>query len=162
RESDPHDALDLYGKSKSLGEPSKKSLVLRTSIIGTEKENYYSLISWVLKQDGKKINGFINHFWNGITTLQYAKIVEKIILENLYKPGLRHIFSPEIVNKFLLIKYISEVFNVKAKINPYYDNITIARHLSSDYDFVNYFNIPKIEEQLIELKKFVSVNGRRY
>jgi dTDP-4-dehydrorhamnose reductase len=73
-----HDALDGYGKSKSLGEP-ENCMVLRTSIIGPEIHRHVSLISWVQDQREEEINGFTNHLWNGITTLQYAKICEKII-----------------------------------------------------------------------------------
>ena len=58
-ENSPHDALDDYGKSKSLGEP-ENCMVIRTSIIGPETNNFYSLLEWVRQQGGKKINGFTN------------------------------------------------------------------------------------------------------
>ena len=45
-EEDLHDAIDVYGKSKSLGEP-KNCTVIRTSIIGEELRNKSSFIEWV-------------------------------------------------------------------------------------------------------------------
>jgi len=58
-EVSPHDALDLYGKSKSKGEVvSPEFLNLRVSIIGKEIESNYSLVSWFLSQKiGSEIDG---------------------------------------------------------------------------------------------------------
>lgn len=66
-ETSPADASDLYGRSKLWGEPTN-ALVIRTSIIGPELENHYSLLSWFFGQ-GEQANGFVNHRWNGITSL---------------------------------------------------------------------------------------------
>jgi len=55
REDDEHDCLDFYGKSKSLGEPHKDCMVIRTSIIGEEIHKNASLISWVKSMEGKKV-----------------------------------------------------------------------------------------------------------
>ena len=62
-----------------LGEPKDKSLVLRTSIIGPEIAEHVSLLDWFKQQEGKTINSFANHFWNGITTKQFGKICDEII-----------------------------------------------------------------------------------
>ncbi|PIZ00991.1 NAD-dependent dehydratase [bacterium (Candidatus Gribaldobacteria) CG_4_10_14_0_8_um_filter_33_9] len=145
-----HDALDEYGKSKSLGEP-KNCMVLRTSIIGPELHKNVSLISWVLQQNNKTINGFINHFWNGITTLQYAKICEEIIDKNLYTKDLFHIFSPNIVSKYELVRLISEKYKINATINPAEAHERIDRTLSSKKTFCNDLKIPEIKRQVEEL-----------
>ena len=100
RENSEHDALDFYGKSKSLGEPNE-AMVLRTSIIGEEIHNHANLLAWVKSMAGKDINGFTNHLWNGITTKQFAKVCEKIIDSRLADNGVHHIFSNP-VNKYQL------------------------------------------------------------
>ena len=47
REDDPSDAVDLYGKSKYLGEVSEPHcLTLRTSMIGRELSRKKSLLEW--------------------------------------------------------------------------------------------------------------------
>jgi dTDP-4-dehydrorhamnose reductase len=47
-ESNKHDALDVYGKSKSLGEAKGGSMMhLRVSIIGPEVDRNSSLLEWV-------------------------------------------------------------------------------------------------------------------
>ena len=145
-----HDALDDYGKSKSLGEP-ENCMVLRTSIIGPEIHSNVSLISWVQAQGGKKINGFTNHLWNGITTLQYAKVCEKIINKNLYSKGLYHIRSPNIVNKFELVSMIDDKYKVGADIKPTEALIEVDRTLSTKKDLCMKLSIPEIKNQIIQL-----------
>lgn len=84
---------DIYGMSKSIGEP-EECLTLRTSIIGRELHGFTGLVEWFLKQGGKTIQGFGDHFWNGITTKQYAKICWQIMNEpGLERRGIHHIYS---------------------------------------------------------------------
>jgi dTDP-4-dehydrorhamnose reductase len=117
-ESDPHDALDVYGKTKSLGEVFDGSLLnVRCSIIGPEKQNHVSLLDWFLgNPDGAELKGFTHHLWNGVTTLQYAKLCERVIETNgLYEKLLAispiHHFLPNSrVNKYELLKMIGEAF----------------------------------------------------
>jgi dTDP-4-dehydrorhamnose reductase len=50
-ETNDHDALDVYGKSKSMGEAKGDSMMhLRVSIIGPEVERNSSLLEWVRNQ----------------------------------------------------------------------------------------------------------------
>ena len=50
-ETDPHDALDVYGKTKSLGECYLANIKhLRCSIIGPEVKDHRSLLDWFLGQ----------------------------------------------------------------------------------------------------------------
>jgi dTDP-4-dehydrorhamnose reductase len=149
-ENSPHDALDDYGKSKSLGEP-KNCMVLRTSIIGPEVHNHYSLLAWVLQQGGKEINGFTNHDWNGITTLQFAKVCDQIIKNNLYKEEMYHIHSPSKVNKFELVSMINYNYSVGAEIHPIAASVKIDRTLSTVKDLCGKLNIPEIRDQICEL-----------
>ena len=51
----------------------------------------------------QEINGYTNHFWNGVTCLQLSKIINNIIYYNKYWKGVRHIFSPRSVSKYELI-----------------------------------------------------------
>lgn len=150
-EIDEHDALDAYGKSKSLGEPISKCMVLRTSIIGEEIHKNASLISWTKTQKGKEVNGYINHFWNGITTNQYAQCIEKIINSNLYENGLFHIHSKNTLSKYEMIKCFNKKFNLDLKILPYSTNPMCDRSLSSLKKLNTILDIPSVEEQIYNL-----------
>jgi dTDP-4-dehydrorhamnose reductase len=114
-ETDKFDPLDVYGKSKSLGEP-KDCFVLRTSIIGPETKGKLSLLEWFFQQNGKEINGFLNHFWNGLTTLECSKAIDQIIKNNLYEEGTKHIFS-NVVSKFEMVNTFENVYGTNVKIN---------------------------------------------
>ena len=82
-EDHPHNVTDIYGRTKSLGEP-EKSTVIRTSIIGDEVNQGRSLVEWIKSNKGKTVNGFTNHQWNGVTCLEFAKICQQIIEKDLY------------------------------------------------------------------------------
>ena len=102
---DVHTATDIYGTTKSLGE-SQKSTIIRTSIIGEELTGQNSLLEWIKSNKNKTINGFANHYWNGVTCLTLSKIIKSIIDKKDYWTGVRHIFSPNTVTKYDLCKYI--------------------------------------------------------
>lgn len=116
KEDAPHDALDDYGKSKSLGE-NPNAMLLRTSIIGPERHKFASLVSWAQSQKGCSVNGFTNHLWNGMTTKQFGELCKHIIENNLFKPGLQHLVG-DIVDKATLLSYISQRYNLDLRINP--------------------------------------------
>ena len=149
-ESDLHDALDDYGKTKSLGVATVNSMVLRTSIIGEEINHNYSLISWVKSQKDKEVKGFINHLWNGLTTTQYAKCCHKIIENNLYKSGLYHIFS-DTHSKYEMLNMFNNKWNLNLKIEATKAINDCDRTLDSIKDLNDKLNIPMLAKQLEEI-----------
>jgi dTDP-4-dehydrorhamnose reductase len=150
-EKDEHDIQDVYGRTKSLGEP-KNCMVIRTSIIGEETDNKRSLVEWVKSQKNKEINGFNNHLWNGITCLEWVKFVSYIIETNSFWIGTKHIFSPNIVNKYELLNLINKIYNLNIIVKEISANETIDRTLNSIYSF-NY-EIPNLKIQIEEMKNF--------
>jgi len=85
-EKNLHDAFDVYGKSKSLGEINNKNFFnVRCSIIGPELKNFNSLYEWFKKSSqNSKLSGFINHQWNGLTTKAYAYAIIAIIIKKIH------------------------------------------------------------------------------
>jgi dTDP-4-dehydrorhamnose reductase len=150
-ELDTHDAFDDYGVSKSLGELCYGTII-RTSIIGEEMENKRSLLEWIISNKNKCINGFINHYWNGVSCLQLAKIIYQIICNNQYWIGIKHIFSPNVVNKYDLCNMINETYNLNIQIHKQ-NTENINKSLTSVYKCD--FNIPCIEQQIKELYEYV-------
>ncbi|HEX8965866.1 MAG TPA: sugar nucleotide-binding protein [Patescibacteria group bacterium] len=142
---------DLYGLSKSIGEPERNSLVLRTSIIGPEISNYASLLEWVKQQEGKTINGFSNHYWNGITTRQLALVCEKVIENrNIFpKIGLFHVYSTDI-SKYEMIKKIIKKYNLHIKVNKT-KSYPVDRRLTTIYEFCGKLQLPTFDEMLNDL-----------
>jgi dTDP-4-dehydrorhamnose reductase len=105
-ESAPHDATDVYGKTKSLGEVRSPNVThLRCSIIGPEVKGQVSLLSWFLKQQvGATLNGYRNHQWNGVTTLHFAKLCWGIIREQRTVPHVQHVVPANDITKADLLR----------------------------------------------------------
>ncbi len=123
----PHDAHDVYGKSKSFGEiHTDRMLHIRSSIIGRElnlgKRPALSLLEWFLSQPvGSTIQGYDHHIWNGVTTLQFAQLSEKIILGNHFdslrrESPVHHFVPNETVTKYQLLCLFKQVFEHNVKI----------------------------------------------
>lgn len=129
-ESDPHDATDVYGKTKSLGEASHLNN-LRCSIIGPEIKNHLSLLDWFLSQKGE-VKGFTNHLWNGITTLHFARIVQGAVREGIELPRLQHIIPADVVTKDTLLTIISNAYSRIIPIKSVEAPQTIDRTLSTN------------------------------
>lgn len=149
-ENDTPDMIDLYGRTKSLGEPSN-CMVLRTSIIGPETHSHVSLMDWVRGNDGGTINGYINHIWNGVTTKQYANICKEIIQGDMYREELYHVFSPDTVSKYHLAKMIANKFKLHIEIKEYETPISIDRTLATVKDLNDQLDIPYLCDQLATL-----------
>lgn len=147
-EEDPHDISDVYGRTKSLGEPISDVMVLRTSIIGREIHKQASLVAWVQSQRDRAVNGFCNHWWNGVTTKAYAECCRRIIDNGWYRKGLYHIFSPTAVSKRELVQMISDALNLNVKVNPTDAAVACDRTLSTNEDLCHDLQIPELIEQM--------------
>lgn len=155
-ETDPHDALDVYGKTKSLGEaPHIKNL--RCSIIGPEVKNHTSLLDWFLAQESAQ--GYTNHRWNGITTYHFSKICQGIIKEGIELPNVQHIVPADVVTKAELLEIIAKAYGKGIPIKRIEAPEAIDRTLStvnpqlnSDiWEAAGYPQIPTVEEMITEL-----------
>lgn len=150
-ETDEHDCDDIYGRTKSLGEPSDRAMVLRTSIIGPEIHNYSSLVAWVQSQKGKEVKGFIDHYWNGITTATYGSVVNTIIENRKWVPGLFHVFSPNSVSKYELVQMISRRYDLGVAITPFSAPTPVDRTLASVHSLCESLHVPDLEAQIREM-----------
>ena len=155
-----HDARDIYGRTKSLGEvPSPKMMHLRCSIVGPESGRNLSLFEWVRGQElGASVNGFTDHFWNGVTTHAFAKITLGIIKSGNFRPGVFHLVPRDCVSKAQLVRLLAEVAGRSdLKVSDFATGRRLDRTLSTNNPKLNeefwllagYSDIPTIQ-QLIE------------
>lgn len=164
-EDAPHDCFDIYGKTKSLGEVAADNVLnIRTSIIGPSPFRKQGLWEWFMSQpDGANIDGYINHIWNGVTTLQYAELCLKIIKQNIFdqlrrESSVFHFAPNQPVSKYELLDLFKKVFNKNITINPIKDpRGDVRRVLVSKYDsFKNLFRQNTLmEESLLQLKDYI-------
>lgn len=133
-ESDPHDALDVYGKTKSLGEvPSNQMMHIRVSIIGKENRGHTSLYDWVrLQPSNASITGYTDHLWNGIPATTFAEVCRVIIAEELFQTGVHHLVPSNAVSKAELVSLIAhQEGRNDLKISPEPSGTPIDRTLST-------------------------------
>lgn len=150
-ENDEHTEKGEYGLSKSLSETTTQTII-RCSIIGEENGSQFSFLEWIKNSNGE-IDGWDHHLWNGITCLEYAKIVYQIICKNLFWQGVRHIYSPEPKTKYQLASIIKDVYNLPIIVNKIEkDNDIVDKTLCSVYNPL--FDIPSLEQQIHDLKDF--------
>ncbi len=106
-EQDIPDPVDLYGQSKLLGELREPpALTLRTSIIGLELRRKTGLVEWYLAQKGA-IPGFRRAIYSGFTTIEMARVIERILLSFPGLHGVWHVASAAI-SKYDLLRSLTE------------------------------------------------------
>lgn len=152
-EDDQPTETSLYGITKAIGEP-ENCTVIRSSIIGEEIRNKKSFVEFVKSNKDGEVNGYTNHIWNGVTCLQMCKIIEHIILDNLFWNGVRHILSPEPTSKADMIETVNRVYNLNIKINRVETDKRSDKTLTSKYQNYRLFNIPSINQQIEEMYRF--------
>jgi len=153
-----HTADDVYGWSKSLGERAvlsrPNSLLIRVSIIGPDYKTNRGLLGWFLSlPENTRINGFDNHYWNGITTLEWCKqllpLVEQVNPEQIVSSSTIQLGTKNIYTKYEMLNLFQKVFATNLVIDRFLTPQTIYRCLQSDKEII------ELEEQLVELKTYM-------
>lgn len=102
------DALDIYGRTKHLGEVSGPGcLTIRTSMIGLELHRKLSLVEWYLAQTGK-IRGFKNAIFTGLTTAEIGRVLKLLIKDYPQLSGVYHV-AAQPISKYDLLKRLTEL-----------------------------------------------------
>ncbi len=118
RDSDPPDPLDLYGRSKLLGEVDRPGcLTLRTSIVGREVQRGTGLVEWFIAQRGGQVRGFRRALYSGLTTGAMADLVRLLIEDH---PGLSGLWqvSGDPIDKYSLLCLVDRVYGLGVRIDP--------------------------------------------
>ncbi|MFJ9450891.1 dTDP-4-dehydrorhamnose reductase family protein [Herbaspirillum sp. NPDC101397] len=127
-ESDVPDALDLYGRSKLLGELDyPHTLTLRTSIIGHELNSAHGLVNWFLSQHGQ-CKGYRRSIFSGLPTVILAQMIRDIVIPRGDLNGIYHV-AANVISKYDLLKLIADVYKKDIRIEPD-DEVAIDRSLN--------------------------------
>lgn len=148
--------IDDYGRSKLAGEPSN-CLVLRSSILGPELRNHYSLFCWFLSQTGP-CRGFRQHLWNGMTSVQMSRCVSEIISRGLYAERVQHLFGED-TTKDAMLRTIADVFDHQVEIVPDDGHARDTRLATCHTDDLAQLPIPPFRRQIEALRPFADPRG---
>jgi len=117
-ETDNPDPVDLYGRSKLLGEVTGPGvLTVRTSMIGRELRGEAGLLEWFLSRHHTPVNGYSRAVFSGLTTAALARLLADIVSEQPDLEGLMHVAS-EPISKFDLLSRINDAMGLGAEIRP--------------------------------------------
>ncbi len=154
RTGEPGDATDDYGRSKWEAEQRVRSaggVVIRCSILGPELQAPRSLLGWFLGQSGP-VRGFVNHWWNGVTTLQWARVCRELLEAHTPEPVCQPGFWPP-VPKAEVLRLIGKAWDRPLEILPEEAPQPVLRTLVPDV------LCPPLEDQLRELREW---HGSRF
>lgn len=146
------DAIDDYGKSKAviskmIEDTFHNTKIIRTSIIGHELHSSNGLLDWFLNSE-IKVNGYNNHYWNGITTLQWSKEAHYLIENWNTAPKLNQLGTEKNLSKYEVLLLVKEIYEKSIEIVPFKAEGTVNKCLESDKKIIN------LDEQLKELRDF--------
>lgn len=143
----------FYDRSKALGElEDDKNITLRNSIVGPDiNPNGIGLFNWFMKQEGS-INGFTGALWTGMTTLQTAKMMEKVAINGA--TGLYNMVPDTNISKYELLKLFNhyvrnDVVEIKA-----FDGFSADKTLiRTNFEFAE--KVPDYEQMVDEMAAWI-------
>jgi len=128
-EADIPDPVDLYGRSKLLGEVGyAPGITLRTSMIGFELNGAHGLLEWFLAQTGT-VRGYRRAIFSGLTTIEMCRVIERILSHDSNRHGVYHL-SAEPISKHDLLCALRDALHLPVEITPA-DEPAIDRSLDS-------------------------------
>ena len=144
---------DDYGNSKRIAaewikSSGKNTKIIKTSILGPELNTKVSLMEWFLSQSGK-VNGYSECYWNGNTTLTWAKHCV-YLMSHFNSEEVETILEGERVSKYQLLLTLKEVYSRHdIKVQPV--NVPVI-----DKCLKGKVKTPNLYIQLTELQSFYS------
>ena len=158
-ETDIRDADDTYGKSKGLGEVvNDKDLTIRTSIVGPElKVNGEGLFHWFMHQEGE-VNGYLEAYWGGVTTLELVKAINMAIEENI--TGLVHLTNGDKISKYELLKLFKEIWTKDNIVIKPYNGKSVDKSLKKSEKFM--FKVSSFQEMLAQQREWMLEHRQLY
>ncbi len=141
---------DDYGNSKRkateyLIEKGNVTKIIKTSIIGPELNTKSSLMEWFLDSEGE-ISGYTKAYWNGNTTLWWAKICDSMML-NWDEYETLNVPVTQCISKYELLNTIKDVYGKDIQINKNSD-VEMNKCLEKTFDIVTHH----IKTQLIYMR----------
>lgn len=158
-ETDIKDGLDVYAKTKSLGEIIEENhLTLRTSVIGPElKEDGEQLFNWFMSENGE-IEGFSGAIWSGVTSLELARGVKWAIENDI--SGLYQLTNGFPISKNEVLQLFKKYTNKDISIRPTL-GIDIDKSFKDTRKLINY-QIPSYKEMILEMMALIKQNKNLY
>lgn len=164
KEDERPERPDLYGWTKAMGEVEDRNFLnIRCSIVGPSPHEKGGLFEWLNQQPrGAVVQGYTNHLWNGVTTLQFALLCKAIIRKYAFgrlrkEAGVFHFAPNKPVSKYALLLLFKKYLKKEVTIKPVeYKKEPVKRLLGTRYSGLKRIfthNVP-MEEAVQQLAVF--------
>jgi dTDP-4-dehydrorhamnose reductase len=159
-EEDLPDPVDLYGRTKLLGELEQTGCVtLRTSIIGLELQRRQGLVEWALAQRGS-ISGFRRARFSGLTTPELTRVCDALLSRHVDLEGIWHVASHPISKYNLLVELFGHLGRRDVQVVPE-DSFVCDRTLVADrFEQATGYRCPHWSAMLGELAMLIRARKR--
>ena len=156
---DVPDGQSFYARTKAVGEiVNEKDITIRTSLIGPEREaSGEGLFSWYMRQTGE-VNGFANSIWTGLTTIEFAREIEKLL--RLRAHGLFQMVPSHAISKYKLLTLFETYFPNERRLRKLENRMndkSLVQELRG-YDV----HIPDYEAMIAEMAKWIKKRNNIY
>lgn len=139
-EDTPVMPTDAYARSKAAGEAvAPDMLVLRCSIVGPDPRGRRGLLERLLSLPRHgSIDGYTNHRWNGVTTLQFAELCVALLSGDTFRrargeAGIQHFCPNAPTTKYDLLVRLAALFRPDVTVNPRPGPAPVRRILETRY-----------------------------
>ncbi len=157
---DTPDAKSFYARTKALGEVvNEKDITIRTSLIGPELDkDGKALFNWYTTQVGD-VKGFLNAIWTGLTTIEFAKEIEFLLINK--KHGLLQcVPSEKPISKYELLVLFEKYFPANRNIIAI-DNKLVDKSLLPELSDSG-LKVSSYEQMIVEMKEFIEKHKDLY
>ncbi len=155
-------AADAYGETKLRGEPdSPNALTIRCSFVGRDPSRRRGLLEWLLAQPaGSEVPGYVDHAWNGLTSVQVGRICAALADPALFdrarrESSVHHLFEDPPLSKHDLLTLMARTFRHDVRVVPARSAAPSTRILGSRHAVLREClrSGPTREESLLELAR---------